>query len=81
MYVRTPILALVCSIDFDKSLKQVIFGEERVNIYTKQLLFKKFAYGFWHIIAKYRENKKSLEIFCLKQLTEIVQNTEYFVGN
>ena len=46
MYVRTPILALVCSIDFDKSLKQVIFGEERVNIYTKQLLFKKFAYGF-----------------------------------
>ena len=62
MHVNALILLLVCSIDLDRSLKQVIFGEKKIKIYAKQLLFSKFSTWFWDIVAKGR--KKNTEEKC-----------------
>ena len=40
MHVNTSISPLVCGIDFDRTLTQVIFGKKRIKIYIKQLHFK-----------------------------------------
>ena len=47
MHVNTPISPLVCSIDFTRSLKQVIFIKKMIKINMKHTLFSKFALWFF----------------------------------